>query len=257
MQVDDAATEPLISTTLPVQHEPIAVALIPPSVASSAAADQVVTGAGTSIVQEAGRFESSPPIAESKPPIPDPLPEPTQPLETLPPLAEEELPETQALVEDLKTTQEEPAQFAGKDPEVQPSPGTDGGTKAPDAENSADKKAPLAAQVPAAPTKYKSAAPPGAERAMPPLRLKRAPLPDYPRAARRAGVSGVATLLEVHITADGRIVEAAIIRSCGRADMDRAALNTVRRRWRFENWDASGREAIRQENVRIVWQLKR
>jgi len=83
------------------------------------------------------------------------------------------------------------------------------------------------------------------------------PLPSYPRAARAAGVSGVETILSVRVGTDGRAQAVSLIQSCGRADMDRSAINTVRRKWRFEPaTDAAGQAVASVERIAIRWELR-
>jgi len=56
--------------------------------------------------------------------------------------------------------------------------------------------------------------------------------PRYPARARRLGIEG-RSLLAVRIARDGRVAEARVAGSAGAAELDRAALEAVRR-WRFE-----------------------
>jgi protein TonB len=56
--------------------------------------------------------------------------------------------------------------------------------------------------------------------------------PAYPSVPRRLGIQGT-TLLRVHVLADGRIGDVLVERSAGHSDLDRAAMDAVRR-WRFE-----------------------
>jgi periplasmic protein TonB len=56
--------------------------------------------------------------------------------------------------------------------------------------------------------------------------------PAYPSAPRRLGIQGT-TMLRVHVLADGRIGDVLVDRSAGHPDLDRAAMEAVRR-WRFE-----------------------
>jgi protein TonB len=55
---------------------------------------------------------------------------------------------------------------------------------------------------------------------------------DYPRVARRRHYQGTA-LLDVRVTAEGRVAEVRLARSSGYAVLDRSALSAVRA-WRFE-----------------------
>jgi protein TonB len=56
--------------------------------------------------------------------------------------------------------------------------------------------------------------------------------PPYPASARNRGIQGT-TLLEVLVTADGRVTEVVVKESAGHPDLDQAAADAVRR-WRFE-----------------------
>jgi protein TonB len=56
--------------------------------------------------------------------------------------------------------------------------------------------------------------------------------PHYPDSARRQGIQGV-TLLEFEVLADGRVGDIQIARSAGHPDLDRAAVEAVKK-WRFE-----------------------
>ena len=58
------------------------------------------------------------------------------------------------------------------------------------------------------------------------------PPPDYPEAARRRGVEGTA-LVTLRVAASGRVDEVRLHRSAGDAQLDGAALASVRR-WRFD-----------------------
>jgi protein TonB len=87
--------------------------------------------------------------------------------------------------------------------------------------------------------------------------LIRGDLPPYPRAARNLGISGVVTVLKVAISAEGKPTDVSLIESCGRADMDRSALNTVRRKWRFEPArDAQNQPIGSTEQIVIEWTLR-
>lgn len=83
-----------------------------------------------------------------------------------------------------------------------------------------------------------------------------APKPPYPWEARRAGFEG-SLLVTVDIAKDGRVKEALLSRSSGRDDCDRAALETIRERWRFEPARFLGRPIDWRENVEVVYTLRR
>ncbi len=89
----------------------------------------------------------------------------------------------------------------------------------------------------------------GSRQAVRPV-LRRSPDPPYPAAARRANHEGT-VLLRVHVDGEGRVREAVVLQSSGRADCDRAAADTVQRRWLFES---TGREFT--ETVRVRFQLR-
>lgn len=56
--------------------------------------------------------------------------------------------------------------------------------------------------------------------------------PSYPPSARRLGIEGTA-LLRVYVAVDGQVTEVLVDQSAGHPDLDRAAVEAVRR-WRFE-----------------------
>lgn len=64
-------------------------------------------------------------------------------------------------------------------------------------------------------------------------------------------------VLSVQIGADGKPDEVTLIGSCGRSDMDRSAINTVRRKWRFEPALAADGKAVSSvERIVIRWELR-
>ncbi len=56
--------------------------------------------------------------------------------------------------------------------------------------------------------------------------------PSYPSTARRLGSEGT-SLLRVYVTADGRVTDVQVDQTAGHPDLDRAAMDAVRR-WKFE-----------------------
>ncbi|NJR40435.1 MAG: TonB family protein [Leptolyngbyaceae cyanobacterium CSU_1_4] len=62
---------------------------------------------------------------------------------------------------------------------------------------------------------------------------RRCPSPDYPRTALQAGVEG-RVQMAVDVDDRGRIIKVRLANSSGNSDIDRAVLETVRERWRFE-----------------------
>ncbi len=65
------------------------------------------------------------------------------------------------------------------------------------------------------------------------LKIIRAPLPEYPWAARLAGFEGSVDL-SIVVGSEGRVTNAEIAKSSGRSDCDLVALETVSRSWIFE-----------------------
>ena len=65
--------------------------------------------------------------------------------------------------------------------------------------------------------------------------------PSYPSTARRLGIEGT-SLLRVYVASDGRVTEIEVDQSAGHPDLDRAAVDAVRR-WKFEP-GRRGSEAI-------------
>lgn len=79
------------------------------------------------------------------------------------------------------------------------------------------------------------------------------PPPDYPRAALRSSASGT-VLLRVDVAADGRAVNVAVSRGSGNRDLDRAAVNAVRR-WRFEPARRNGEPVMGTLDIPIEFKL--
>jgi protein TonB len=87
--------------------------------------------------------------------------------------------------------------------------------------------------------------------------LIRGPLPPYPRSARSAGVQGVTTILRVEIDERGKAAQVIITSSSGYAALDRSALNTIKRKWRFKAARDSNNQPIGSwEEVAIEWRLE-
>jgi TonB family protein len=63
---------------------------------------------------------------------------------------------------------------------------------------------------------------------------RRCPSPEYPRSALQAGAEG-RVQMAVDLDSQGRVVGVRLANSSGDAELDRAVLETVRERWRFEN----------------------
>jgi TonB family protein len=78
---------------------------------------------------------------------------------------------------------------------------------------------------------------------------------DYPKAARRAGVSGRVKVLAT-IDPLGRVRECTIVTSSGNADLDAGTCQLVKRRGRFiPATDAQGRAVAGQFTTGVNWQL--
>ncbi|MFK3647282.1 energy transducer TonB [Lysobacter enzymogenes] len=86
-----------------------------------------------------------------------------------------------------------------------------------------------------------------------PVRLLVAPAPAYPLQALRAGLSG-SVEIEVVVGIDGRPLRAFVVRSSGHRALDRAALATVLREWRFQPQTHGGEavEAVARVPVEFV-----
>lgn len=107
------------------------------------------------------------------------------------------------------------------------------------------------------PKRSSDASTPMSEKAvgLPSLRLIHGPSPPYLHEAKRAGVTDVVTVIRAFIGGNGKVESVSLVESCGWPGMDRSALNTVRRRWRFEKWTEDKSVSAREEFVRIRWNL--
>jgi protein TonB len=80
------------------------------------------------------------------------------------------------------------------------------------------------------------------------------PLPEYPEAARKAGVEGK-VLLEVMVKADGSVVSASVREGiAGHPELDRAAVDAVKQ-WKFEPATADGVPVDMKINIPIEFRL--
>jgi TonB family protein len=61
----------------------------------------------------------------------------------------------------------------------------------------------------------------------------RTPKPEYPQLARRWGHEGLA-ILRITVGEDGAVLDADLLQSTGYRELDEAALEVVRRRWKFK-----------------------
>ncbi len=81
------------------------------------------------------------------------------------------------------------------------------------------------------------------------------PRPPYPSVARRRSYEGSVVLL-VEVLSDGRVGEVRVSRSSGHDVLDRAALQTVRDRWRFRAGSVGGRTASSWIEIPIEFRLR-
>lgn len=88
------------------------------------------------------------------------------------------------------------------------------------------------------------------------LRYASAPPPAYPRDALREGAGGT-VLLEILVDTDGRPLEARVVRSSGRRDLDQAARRQVLRHWRFVPAMQDGRAVQAIGRVPVEFSLER
>lgn len=150
------------------------------------------------------------PLPES-PPQQEKTPAEPEPIKPLPP--------------ELETTPENKPSELGKEKSRQPAtPVTEPTIN--QAEKVTRLPAPVAPQAPDA----ESSSPEPPTQARPLYRYN--PEPDYPLAARRRQQEGT-VLLEVIVTAEGRVEAVEVISSSGHETLDRAAIRAVER-WRFE-----------------------
>lgn len=87
---------------------------------------------------------------------------------------------------------------------------------------------------------------------LPPLTVLSRVEPRYPATAYRLGAEGV-TSVRVSVRRDGSVGAAEVIRSAGHPDLDRAAVDAVRR-WRFEPV-GEGAPAVRQAEVPVRFRV--
>jgi protein TonB len=79
------------------------------------------------------------------------------------------------------------------------------------------------------------------------------PPPEYPAEARRLKQEG-RVLIEVEVSAEGRVLSATVKRSSGVAALDEAALRAVRR-WRFEPARRAGASVAARVEVPVQFTL--
>ena len=79
------------------------------------------------------------------------------------------------------------------------------------------------------------------------------PPPQYPRAALRSASSGTVHL-RVDVAANGSVANVAVARGSGSRELDRAAVNAVRR-WRFEPARRNGEPVMATVDVPMEFKL--
>ncbi|HTC18137.1 MAG TPA: energy transducer TonB [Stellaceae bacterium] len=79
--------------------------------------------------------------------------------------------------------------------------------------------------------------------------------PDYPAAARREGEQG-SVVLQVLIGIDGRVRDARIAQSSGFADLDQAALDGIKRDYRFTPGMIDGQKREMWHTLKFTWKLR-
>lgn len=103
-------------------------------------------------------------------------------------------------------------------------------------------------------SKPRKAARPAAARITEPRPLaSRNPQPEYPRDAQRRGQSG-RVLLRVDVAADGTATNVDFVQRSGSPDLDRAAMNAVRK-WQFVPAKRNGKPVASSVNVPVDFVL--
>ncbi|HEX2561339.1 energy transducer TonB [Phenylobacterium sp.] len=82
------------------------------------------------------------------------------------------------------------------------------------------------------------------------------PGPVYPPSSRRKREEGVVRL-RVHVSAEGKPSQVLLERSSGSSDLDEAALDVVRKRWRFAPAQQAGKPVAAWVIVPLEFSLKR
>jgi protein TonB len=82
----------------------------------------------------------------------------------------------------------------------------------------------------------------------------RAPLPEYPPAARRAGEAGTVTL-NCYVSEAGKCGEVSVVTSSGFERLDEAALAEVQRNWRFVPARENGKPVAAWHTFAITFRL--
>lgn len=84
----------------------------------------------------------------------------------------------------------------------------------------------------------------------------RSPKPPYPPRALKARFEGRVTL-NINIGVDGRVTNAKVLSSSGRADCDQSAVSTILNYWQFQPAYLNGRPVASTEQVTVVYEIER
>jgi protein TonB len=79
--------------------------------------------------------------------------------------------------------------------------------------------------------------------------------PDYPAAARREGEQG-SVVLQVLVGTDGRVRDARLAQSSGFPDLDQAALDGIKRDYRFTPGMIDGQKHEMWHTLKFTWKLR-
>jgi protein TonB len=78
--------------------------------------------------------------------------------------------------------------------------------------------------------------------------------PDYPPASRRAGEAGTVTL-KCFVSEQGRCSEVSVVKSSGFPKLDEAAINEVKRNWRFVPGKEDGKPVDMWHTFAVTFRL--
>jgi protein TonB len=90
---------------------------------------------------------------------------------------------------------------------------------------------------------------------MPHVDLAASRTPDYPPASRRLGEQGT-VVLEVLVDPNGRAVEAKVVQSSGFARLDEAAVEGVKKNYRFAPGTIDGKPQPMHYTFKFTWKLQ-
>ena len=90
---------------------------------------------------------------------------------------------------------------------------------------------------------------------LPRIDAQRSHEPEYPPQSRRLGEQG-AVVLQVLVDADGRVLEAKLVKSSGFGRLDQAALEGVKTSYRFVPGTVDGKPQQMWHTITINWKLR-